>query len=232
MNKKKKRKNELTRLMCGAGDGLAATGTTGGRHRGLVASVEHMFTFGFKYQKLFKRLYVWDFLERACSELESLAAHTPVTAATVVTPTTPPLAAASSSSSSYNQQQQQHSQQQAAVAADNMIKMMMLNIRHHSPPPPPQQHNSNSSSNNNNDSTSLVVSIGGGGGGGANTSSLNSSSASSGSSSSNAIVVDKFKSVVRAINAVAGGVYGKEGRFRLFVCLACRYIHILIMRDL
>ena len=49
-------RNNLTSLMCG--------------ENGLVQSMDQVFTFGFKYQKFFKRLYVWDFLEKACVEFE------------------------------------------------------------------------------------------------------------------------------------------------------------------
>ncbi|RNA36756.1 DENN domain-containing 5A [Brachionus plicatilis] len=39
---------------------------------GLVTCLEHIFTFGFKSYKLFKKLYVWDFLEKAAYEIETL----------------------------------------------------------------------------------------------------------------------------------------------------------------
>jgi len=49
-------KGTLTNLMCS--------------EHGFVNSMENIFTFGFKSYKLFKRLYVWDFLEKASYELE------------------------------------------------------------------------------------------------------------------------------------------------------------------
>ena len=50
-------RGNLTSLMCG--------------EHGLVSSVESIFTFGYKSYKLFKRLYVWDFLEKSVNEFES-----------------------------------------------------------------------------------------------------------------------------------------------------------------
>jgi hypothetical protein len=51
-------KVNLTSLMCG--------------EQGLVSCMDSLFSFGFKSYKLFKRLYVWDFLEKVCNELEAL----------------------------------------------------------------------------------------------------------------------------------------------------------------
>lgn len=49
-------KTYLTHLMCG--------------DHGLVSSMENIFLFGYKSYKLFKRLYIWDFLEKAAYEFE------------------------------------------------------------------------------------------------------------------------------------------------------------------
>ena len=51
-------RGSLTNLMCG--------------EYGLVSSMESIFSFGYKSYKLFKRLYVWDFLEKAAAEFESI----------------------------------------------------------------------------------------------------------------------------------------------------------------
>ncbi|CAF0736302.1 unnamed protein product [Brachionus calyciflorus] len=51
-------RGHLTSLMCG--------------ENGLVSCLEHIFTFGFKSYKLFKKLYVWDFLEKTAYEIETL----------------------------------------------------------------------------------------------------------------------------------------------------------------
>ncbi len=50
-------RGSLTSLMCG--------------ENGLVNAMEHIFSFGFKSYKLFKRLYVWDFLEKSMIEFET-----------------------------------------------------------------------------------------------------------------------------------------------------------------
>jgi hypothetical protein len=49
----------------------------------------------------------------------------------------------------------------------------------------------------------------------------NTSNSSSLGVSGNIFIIEKFKSVIRAVNAAAS-MYGKEGRFRIFVCLASR----------
>lgn len=49
-------KTYLTNLICG--------------ELGLVCSMENIFLFGYKSYKLFKRLYIWDFLEKAAYEFE------------------------------------------------------------------------------------------------------------------------------------------------------------------
>lgn len=55
--KSESERGSLTSLMCG--------------ENGLVNALEHIFTFGFKSYKLFKRLYVWDFLEKSMIEFET-----------------------------------------------------------------------------------------------------------------------------------------------------------------
>lgn len=49
----------LTNLICG--------------EHGFVSSMENIFSFGFKANKLFRRLYIWDFLEKASYEFEGVS---------------------------------------------------------------------------------------------------------------------------------------------------------------
>ena len=39
----------------------------------------------------------------------------------------------------------------------------------------------------------------------------------------NMFAIEKFINVIRCINAGCAN-YGKDGKFQLFVCLACRYV--------
>jgi DENN domain-containing protein 5 len=48
----------LVQLLCG--------------ENGLVESLEYLFQYGFRSQKLFKKLFIWDFIEKVCQELENL----------------------------------------------------------------------------------------------------------------------------------------------------------------
>lgn len=110
---------------------------------GLVSSMDELFTFGFKYQKLFKRLYVWDFLEKACLEFESY-----------------------SSMSSHHQ-----SNKSSSDAANNSNASTLSSLDD-------SQHQRN-------------------------------------------FIIDKYRCMIKAINVTSCN-YGKDGKFQIFICLACR----------
>jgi hypothetical protein len=109
---------------------------------GMVCSMDNIFSFGFKSYKLFKKLYVWDFLEKAASEFE-LTLYT--------------------------------------------------------------NNTSNNSINNNYSG---------------NTSS-NSISTSPSQQNVNNFITQKFICAIRSINSTSSN-YGKDGKFQIFICLACR----------
>ncbi len=108
---------------------------------GMVCSMENIFAFGFKSYKLFKKLYVWDFLEKATLEFESIL---------------------------YS----------------------------------------------NNSNNSIINNFNG------NTSS-NSISTSPSQQNVNNFITQKFISAIRSINSTSSN-YGKDGKFQIFICLACR----------
>jgi hypothetical protein len=109
---------------------------------GMVSSMDNIFSFGFKSYKLFKKLYVWDFLEKAASEFES-----------------------------------------------NLYS----------------NNNINNSINNNYSGNS----------------SSNSISSSPSQHNVNNFITQKFISAIRSINSTSSN-YGKDGKFQIFICLACR----------
>lgn len=104
---------------------------------GMVPSMDNIFSFGFKSYKLFKKLYVWDFLEKAASEFE-------------------------------------------------------LNL-----------YSNNNNNNFVNNSISSPV------------------SSSPSQQNVNNFITQKFISVIRSINSTSSN-YGKDGKFQIFICLACR----------
>lgn len=117
-------KGVLTNLVCG--------------DNGLVPCMEVIFTLGFKSYKLFKRLYIWDFLEKASFEFENILYANSTAAA-----------------------------------------------------PPTNNFNHNK----------LI--------------------SSSPSLSNSNLVFEKFVKAVRSINSVSAN-YGKDGKFQIFICLACK----------
>ncbi len=108
---------------------------------GMVCSMDNIFSFGFKSYKLFKKLYVWDFLEKAASEFES-----------------------------------------------NLYS----------------NNNPNNSINNYSGNTSS-----------------NSLSNSQSQQNINNFITQKFISAIKSINSTSAN-YGKDGKFQIFICLACR----------